>query len=66
MNLSTTYIASGVAVLALVLPLFGLEIADEGTLTNTVQGLVGAVAVFYTFYGRWRAGGISAWGLRKK
>lgn len=63
--MSTTYISNAVALATLVLPLFGLQIADQGTLTDTVTKLMGIAAILYTFYGRYRAGDISAFGLRK-
>jgi len=63
--MSTTYIANIVAFLILVLPLAGLEVVNESMLTSTVAQGVGALAVVYVFYGRFKAGGISMWGLRK-
>ena len=64
--ISTTYIASIVALATLVLPMFGITVVDEGTLTKSLTEMAGAIAVIYTFYGRYKAGGISALGLRVK
>lgn len=66
MKVSTTYVAGIVAVIAFVLPLVGYDIGDAGLLKNSTQELVGALAVLYTFYGRYRAGGINAFGVKKK
>jgi len=65
-NISTTYIAGIISIITLVLPLFGLDVADEGTLLNVVQGIAGTISSLYIFYGRFKAGNISAFGLRKK
>ena len=65
-NISTTYIAGIVSVIIFVLPMIGLDIADEGTLTNTVTGIVGFLSAIWVFVGRYRAGGISAFGIKKK
>jgi len=64
--ISTTYIAGAVSVIAFVLPMLGLEVADKGTLTNTITGIAGAISAIYIFYGRYKAGGISAFGIKKK
>ena len=63
--MSTTYVSAIVAFLMLVLPLFGWQIADEGTMTNLITQIVGGLAVLYTFIGRYKAGGITAFGLKK-
>jgi len=65
-NISTTYIAGIVSVIVFVLPLIGLDVADNGTLTNTVTSIVGAIGAIWVFVGRYRAGGISALGIKKK
>lgn len=65
MNISTTYIAGIVSVIVFVLPLFGFEIADEGTLTDLVTQIVGTFSTLYVFIGRYHAGGINAFGIRK-
>ena len=65
-NISSTYIAGAVSVIIFVLPMIGLDIADEGTLTNTVTGIVGFLSAIWVFVGRYRAGGISAFGIKKK
>jgi len=64
--ISKTYIAGIVSVIAFVLPLFGLDIADEGTVTNLVTNIAGAIGAIYVFVGRYKAGGISAFGIKKK
>ena len=65
MKISTTYLATGIAVVAFVLPLVGYDISDTGLLKNSIQELIGALAVLYTFYGRYRVGGLTAFGIRK-
>lgn len=65
MNYSTTFIANIVVFLTLVLPLGGIEVVNESMLTSGVAQIVGAISVVYVFIGRFRAGGISIWGLRK-
>ncbi len=62
--MSTTYISNIVAVLAFGLPFLGIEVVDQGTLMNTLTQFLGFVALLYNFYGRFRAGGIDAFGLR--
>lgn len=66
MKVSTTYIAGIIAVISFVLPLVGYDVADAGLLKSSTQELIGALAVLYTFYGRWKAGGINKFGIRKK
>lgn len=63
--MSTTYIANIVAILVFVLPHFGITIADPNTLTGIFTSVAGAIAAIWVFYGRYRAGGISIFGLRK-
>jgi len=65
-NISTTFIANIVALLVFVLPVLGLEIVDENTLMGAVTATVGVVSVLYVFYGRYKAGGINAFGIRLK
>ena len=64
--MSTTYLSTFISFVAFGLPFFGIEVTNEETLGNTIQQIVGVCAILYTFYGRWRVGGISAFGLRKK
>jgi len=64
--MSTTYISNFVAVIALGLPIIGFEVFDEQALTGAIAGFVGVAALVYNFYGRYRAGGISAFGFRKQ
>jgi len=63
--MSKTYIAGIVSIIAFVLPLFGLDIANEGTVNNLVTNIAGAIGAIYVFIGRYKAGGITAFGLRK-
>lgn len=63
--MSTTYIANIVAVIALVLPHFAIQVVDPGTLGAVIANVVGVVAAAWVFIGRWRAGGINILGLRK-
>lgn len=63
--ISTTYIAAGVSFLVFALPAVGIQVTDEGSLTEFVTQVVGVASILYTFYGRYRAGGIDAFGLRK-
>jgi hypothetical protein len=63
--MSSTYIANIVALLALGLPVLGFEVVEEETLTQLIVGVVGFVALVYNFYGRYKAGGITAFGVRK-
>ena len=65
MNYSTTYVATIVSVLVFVLPLLGIEVIDEGTLAKTVSNIIGVISTLYIFYGRFKAGGISIFGLKK-
>ena len=63
--MSSTYISVLVSLLTLGLPVFGIQVSDDGTLTETITQLVGIGALLYAFYGRYKAGGINAFGLRK-
>ena len=64
--MSTTYIAILVSLLTLALPAFGLVVVDPDTLTKSIMDVVGCFALIYALYGRYKAGGITAFGLRKK
>lgn len=64
--MSTTFIANIVAILAFVLPTVGIQVVDENTLLEIVTQTAGVVSVLYIFYGRYKAGGINAFGLRIK
>lgn len=64
--MSSTYIANFVAILALGLPVIGIDVVEPETLIGVITPLVGFSALLFNFYGRYRAGGISAFGLRKK
>jgi len=63
--MSTTYVSNFVVLLTLGLPVLGFEVVDKESLTATISAIVGVIALAYTFYGRWSAGGINAFGLRK-
>lgn len=63
--MSTTYIATFVSLLTLGLPAVGYELADPESLTGLLNTLIGIGALLYTLYGRYRAGGINAFGIRK-
>ena len=62
--MSTTYVSSFVALLAFGLPLFGVEVFDQDGLAKSISDIVGVAAVLYTFYGRYKAGGVNAFGIR--
>ena len=64
--MSSTYIAVSVSFLTLALPILGIEVIDQKSIVKTISDLVGVGALLYAFYGRYRAGGITAFGLRKK
>ena len=66
MNYSTTYIAGIVSFLTLALPVFGIEIVDKSILSENITQVIGVLAIAYSFYGRYKAGGLSAWGFRLK
>ncbi len=66
MNISTTFIANIVTTLVFVLPVFGIEIVDQSSLTDTITKLIAVGTTLYVFYGRYKAGGISAFGFRLK
>lgn len=63
--MSTTYIAQLVAILVFVLPRFGIDVVDANALTSMIAAIVGIIATVWVFIGRWRAGGITIFGLRK-
>lgn len=63
--MSTTFIANLVVILTFTLPAIGLEVFDENRLTQALVVAVGIFANAWVFIGRWRAGGINAFGLRK-
>jgi len=44
----------------------GFEVADEGTITNVITNVIGTISSLYIFYGRYKAKGISAFGIKKK
>ena len=63
-NFSTTYISTIVAFIVFALPLFGLQVTNEDTIEEIVSQIVGVGALLYTFYGRYKAKGITAWGIK--
>ena len=66
MEFSTTYIAGTVSAITIILPLLGFEIAEKDSLTQTVTEIFGIFGLCYMFYGRYKAGGINIFGVRKK
>lgn len=62
--MSTTYVSNIVAILAFVSPMVGIHVIDQNVLGASIQALVGVLALAYTFYGRYKAGGINAFGIR--
>ena len=65
MNISTTYIAGIVSIITLALPVFGFELADKATLTRLITDTLGVCGAVYVFIGRYNAGGINIFGIRK-
>lgn len=63
--MSTTYIAGIVGLVSTVAPLFGWTVGTE-ELTKVITEILAIGSLLYVFYGRYRAGGISAFGFRKK
>lgn len=64
-NFSTTFAANIVSILVFVLPVFGVHVVNQGTLAATVASIIGVISTLYIFYGRYRAGGINSFGIRK-
>lgn len=62
--LSQTYIAVAVGFLSATLPKFGVEVGSE-ELTTTLSLVGTVVATVWALWGRYRAGGVSAFGLKK-
>lgn len=62
--MSTTYVAQIVAILTLILPYFGIELFDVNALAETLNTIIGVIAVVWVFIGRWNAGGINIFGIR--
>lgn len=63
--MSETYIALLVNFIVFVAPHFGLSVVDPSSLAGSVAAVVGLVATGWAFYGRYKAGGITIFGLRK-
>ena len=61
---SMTYTGRIVALISALTFLFGIDV-DQGHLTEIVQAAVFLAGEAFTFYGRWRAGGVTWWGTRK-
>ncbi len=64
MKISTTFIANIVAVLVFVLPVFGVHIVDQTAFSGSIASVVGVISTLYVFYGRYKAGGITAFGIK--
>lgn len=63
--MSTTYIAAFVGVVSVVCQLFGYTV-ETPELTKTLTEVVTLGTLAYVFYGRYKAGGISAFGIKKQ
>ena len=63
-NMSKTYIATTVAIALPLMHAMGLDL-NATTLTTTITTIMQIVAWAGVFYGRFKAGGINAFGLRK-
>lgn len=61
--MSTTYIAAIVAFLTTMAQMFGWTV-DSGALVQTITDGAQVLSILYIFYGRYKAGGISAFGFR--
>lgn len=64
MNYSVTYVGAIVATVVMVAQFFGVQLADE-TVTKAVEGVLAVLSIVSIFYGRYRAGGVTALGFRK-
>jgi len=64
-NFSTTFGANIVAILVFVLPVFGIHIVNQASLAGAIASIIGVISTLYIFYGRYRAGGINAFGIKK-
>ncbi|HXK31141.1 MAG TPA: hypothetical protein VJZ94_00065 [Candidatus Paceibacterota bacterium] len=62
--MSTTYIAALVGLVSTVASLFGWTVGTE-ELTRSITDIIAIGSLIYVFYGRFKAGGISAFGFRK-
>ncbi len=63
MRMSKTYIAQIVSVLAVVLPLFGIEVGSEA-LTTTAQTLVILISGVVTLVERYKKGDVKWFGAK--
>lgn len=61
--ISTTYIAALVAFITTLANLLGWTV-DAGALVQTITDGAQLFAIAYVFYGRYKAGGINAFGLK--
>ncbi len=61
---SLTYISGIVLFITFLSKLLNWEIGSE-ELTVTVQTILGLLSALGVFFGRWRIGGISIWGVKK-
>lgn len=64
MNISTTYIAVIVNLLAVLLPKVGVEIGSD-QLTSALQTLVAVASGVYLLIKRYRQGGVSILGVKR-
>lgn len=62
--MSTTYIAQFVQFAAIALTFLGINVGSDALMT-TITTIVTIVSGLYVFYGRYKAGGITAFGTRK-
>ena len=62
--MSLTYISFAVEILTYLLPKLGINLSGDA-ITVTITTLVQVVAGIGVFYGRYRAGGISALGVKQ-
>lgn len=63
--MSQIYIAALIALLSGILPVFGFQITDSGTLSALILNLVTFASGSWALYRRVRAGDINALGIKK-
>lgn len=61
--MSTTYIAGIVAFITTLATVFNWTV-EQGALVQTLTTGAQVVSILYVFYGRYKAGGINAFGIR--
>lgn len=62
--MSQTYIGLIVTLLAVFLPKFGVQIGSD-ELTNVVSSIVTIIGGLWAFWGRYRVGDITPFGMKK-